>query len=136
MKMIIASLFMISIAQAATFDCTETTKSKKSFGYDGTITVSFAKDGESMDFTVYDLKGKKMVSGFANRDSKFKSKTSARFVDDQAKIGTSDGEAAAFVSKRMLQGKPGRLVVTGNQPNEGDSGPDLFWYTDGEFNCK
>ncbi len=75
-------------------------------------------------------------SGEAKLDRKFKSKSQVRYVDPEARIGISDGESAAFVSKAMLDGEPGRLVVTGNQPNEGDSGPAVAWFTDGEFDCE
>ncbi len=123
-------------AHASGMRCVETEKSKTQYNYSGQIEVSFGDDGEALEFTVYDNSGKNTANGTAKLDHEFKDSNDLRYVDSKAIIGNSDGEAEVLVTKGILKGKKGHLVVSGNQANDGESGPALLWFTDGEFDCE
>jgi hypothetical protein len=135
MKSLTLLFLLVTVsAQAKTFNCVETDYSREEYGYNGTISITINNELGTMDFATYgEDHGTK---GTAYLNKKFKSETDVIYLDPKADLCSSDIEASAFLSKSLLLGKPGKMVITGGQPNEGETGPTIIYYTAGIFDCK
>ena len=124
----------LSVVHASTsrmFNCEETEKSKKENGYDGTF--AFRIVGKTLEFKV-DRKhyGKKRGTALFDKEVK----NQLRFIDEKAISSTSDFEASIFVNKLLLANGQGRITLSGNQANDGESGPARLWFVNAVMDCK
>lgn len=131
---ILLFLFVALSAEANTFYCTETDYSAEEYGYRGDVTITISDDGRVMDFETYG--GRHGTRGRAYLDGVFESETDVIYIDAERKLCTSETEASAFLSKSLVYGEPGRMVITGGERNRRSEGPAILTFTAGIFNCR
>lgn len=140
MKLALALGCLVTATTALTgesYDCKETAYSKENYSWGaGNVTLKIkSKDEITLS---YESKGK-TITTTANRDKHFKKNTTTvRFIDSDKNIADAEsGETGVFVGKGLLEGEShGSLELTSNQANDGDSGGQYIWNTEGQFSCK
>ena len=137
-KIIFISLGLLAFgmaAQAKTFDCELTKYSKENYNDPGVVESITINGSESISLTAVQ-KGESITIK-PDFDKSFKNTKTVRFVDSDTNITDAEsGETGIFVSKALMEGRPGLLSLSTNQANEGDSGGQYIWYTDGSYFCK